>query len=103
MKVRTIGVISFISVVVSVGSIWAGPVGVQRSVSSDQQAATVTELQVKRDQVTRQMLVPPYNKGPILIHNMDRASQLNDLINRIQSGQPVSPDEIDQQLQAPIR
>jgi hypothetical protein len=103
MKVRTIGVVSLIGVAVSVGSVWAGSAGMQRSMSSDQQAATVTELQVKRDQVTRQMLMPPYNRGPILIHNMDRASQLNDLIHRIQSGQPVSPDEIDQQLQAPIR
>jgi hypothetical protein len=76
---------------------------VQRSLSSDQQTATVTELQAKKEQVTSQMLTPPYNRGPILIHNMDRASQLNDLIKRIQSGQPVSPDEIDQQLQAPIR
>ena len=103
MKVRAIGVISVIGVAVSVGPIWAGSTGVQRSLSSDQQNAEVTELQVKQDQVSRQMLMPPYNKGPILIHNMDRASQLNDLIERIQSGQPVSPDEIDQQLQAPIR
>jgi hypothetical protein len=49
------------------------------------------------------MLTPPYNRGPILIHNRDRVSRLNELIDRIQSGQPVSPDEIDQQLQAPIR
>jgi hypothetical protein len=30
---------------------------------------------------------------------MDKHAQLQDLINRIQSGQPVSPDEIDQALQ----
>jgi hypothetical protein len=75
----------------------------QRSVSPDQKAAAVTELQAKKEQVSRQMLTPPLNRGPILIHNMDRVSQLNDLINRLQSGQPVSPDEIDQQLQAPLR
>jgi len=30
---------------------------------------------------------------------MDERTQLQDLINRIQSGQPVSPEEIDQALQ----
>jgi hypothetical protein len=49
------------------------------------------------------MVTPPYNKGPLLIHNMDRASKLDDLINRVQSGQPVSPDEIDQALQPSSR
>ncbi len=103
MKFRTIGVLSLVGVAISVGSIWAGPVGVQRSLSADQQTAAVNELQAKREEVSKQMLTPPFNRGPILIHNMDRRSKLNDLINRLQSGQPVSPDEIDEQLQAPIR
>jgi hypothetical protein len=30
---------------------------------------------------------------------MDKRSQLQDLIDRLQSGQPVSPDEIDEALQ----
>jgi hypothetical protein len=103
MNVRTIGVLSLLGIAVSVGSMWAGPVGVQSSLSPDQRAATVTELQAKREQVSRFMLTPPLNRGPVLIHNMDRVSKLNDLINRIQSGQPVSPGEIDQQLQTPVR
>jgi hypothetical protein len=96
------GVLSLVGVAISVGSIWAGPIGVQRGLSADQQTA-VRELQAKREEVSKQMLTPPFNRGPILIHNMDRRSKLNDLINRLQSGQPVAPDEIDAQLQAPIR
>jgi hypothetical protein len=78
---------------------WAGVVGVQRNPSSNQQAAAVTQLEEQRGQISREMITPPYNKGPLLIHNMDRASRLDDLINRVQSGEPVSPDEIDQALQ----
>ena len=102
MKISTIGVLSLVGVAIST-PLWAGPVGVQRSLTPDQQTAAVTELQAKKEQVSRAMLMPPYNKGPILIHNMDRVSKLDDLINRLQTGQPVSPDEIDQQLQAPLR
>ena len=103
MKVSTIGVLSLVSVAIS-SPLWAGPVGVQKSLSPDQQGAAVTELQAKKEEVSRFMQTPPFNKGPILIHNMDRVSNLNDLINRLQTGQPVSPDEIDQQqLQAPLR
>ena len=102
MKVRTIGILSFLGVAIST-PVWAGPVGVQRSLTPDQQAAAVSELRAKKDQVSRFMLTPPFNRGPVLIHNMDRVSKLNDLINRLQTGQPVSPNEINEQLQAPLR
>jgi hypothetical protein len=49
------------------------------------------------------MQVPPQNKGPALIRNMDQYSKLSDLINRLQSGQPVAPGEIDQALQPTLR
>jgi hypothetical protein len=101
MKLNMVGAISLVGVVIST-PLWAGPVGVQK-MSPDQQAVAVTELQAKKEQVSKFMLTPPLNKGPILIHNMDRVSKLNDLIDRLQTGQPVSPDEIDQQLQAPLR
>jgi outer membrane murein-binding lipoprotein Lpp len=73
MKVSTIGILSLISVAIS-SPLWAGPVGAQKSLSPDQAAVAVTELQAKKEQVSRQMIAPPYNKGPILIHNMDRVS-----------------------------
>jgi len=49
------------------------------------------------------MQVPPENKGPALIRSMDQYSKLNDLISRLQSGQPVAPDEIDQAMQPTLR
>ncbi len=103
MKVKTIGVLSLVGLAMSAGPIWAGPVGVQRSLSPDQQTAAVGQLETQREQVARAMQVPPQNKGPALIRNMDQYSKLNDLINRLQSGQPVAPDEIDQALQPTLR
>ena len=103
MKVRTIGVLSLVGLAMSASPIWAGPVGVQRGLSPDQQTAAVEQLATQRAQVARAMQVPPQNKGPALIRNMDQYSKLNDLIGRLQSGQPVAPDEIDQALQPTLR
>ena len=103
MKVRTIGVLSLVGLAMSASPIWAGPVGVQRGLSPDQQTAAVEQLETQRAQVARAMQVPPQNKGPALIRNMDQYSKLNDLINRLQSGQAVAPDEIDQALQPTLR
>lgn len=97
MKVRTIGFLSVVGIAMSITPTWAGPVGMQRSLSPDQRSTALTELQAREEQVGRQMPVPL--KGPALIRYMDKRSQLQDLIDRIQSGQPVSPDEIDQALQ----
>ena len=99
MKVKTIGVLSVVGLALSISPIWAGPVGAQRSVSADQQAVAVRQLEAQRYQVARAMQVPTQNKGPALIQNMERASQLDNLINRLKSGQPVSPYEIDQAMQ----
>ncbi len=48
-------------------------------------------------------MLEPNAKGPLLVRYMDRYSQLNDLINRVQNGQRVAPDEIDQALQPASR
>jgi hypothetical protein len=101
MKARTISVLSLIGVAMSFTPVWAGPVGVQRNLSPDQKAVAVGQLQAKQEQVGRQLPEPP--KGPALVRYMDKRSQLQDLINRIQSGQPVSPDEVDQALQPTYR
>ena len=103
MKVRIIGVLSLFGLAMSASPIWAGPVGVQRGLSPDQQTAAVEQLETQRAQVARAMQVPPQNKGPALIRNMDQYSKLNDLISRLQSGQPVAPDEIDQAMQPTLR
>lgn len=99
MKIRTIAVFSLVGVAMSIAPISAGPVGVQRNLSPDQQEVAVKELEAQRYQVARAMQGPPQNKGPALIHNMERASQLDNLINRLKSGQAVSPYEIDQARQ----
>jgi hypothetical protein len=99
MKVRTIGVLSIVGLAISITPIWAGPVGAQRSAASDQQTVAVRQLESQRDQVARAMQVPSENKGPALIQNMERTSRLDNLINRLKSGQPVAPAEIDQALQ----
>src|SRR5260370_17467155 len=103
MKVRTIGVLSLVGLAMSASRIWAGPVGVQRGLSPDQQTAAVEQLETQRAQVARAMQVPPQNKGPPPIRNMDQYSKLNDLISRVQRGQPVKPPEIDQTLPPPPR
>jgi hypothetical protein len=96
MKIRTIGVLSLVGVATSITPVWAGPVGVQRSLSHDQQTAALTQLEPK--QVSRKALAPNA-KGPLLVRYMDKHTQLQNLKSRIQSGQAVSPDEIDQALQ----
>jgi hypothetical protein len=98
MKISTIGGLSLVGVAIST-PLWAGPVGVQRSLPADQKAAAITQLQAREEQVARQMPEPP--KGPALVRYLDKRSQLENLISRIQAGEPVSPDEIDQQLETP--
>jgi hypothetical protein len=101
MKITALAVLSVVCVGMSFTPVWAGPVGVQRNLSPDQKAVAVWQLQAKQKQVGRQLPEPP--KGPALVRYMDKRSQLQDLIDRIQSGQPVSPDEVDQALQPTYR
>ena len=75
-----------------------GPcLGIQRSLSPDQTAVALSQLQAKYQHIAGQLPEPP--KGPAMARYMSKRSQLEDLIKRIQIGQPVSPDEIDQALQ----
>jgi len=101
MKIRILSLLSVVFVATFLAPVWAGPVGVQRNLSPDERAIALDRLQVKQEQVGRQLPEPP--KGPALARYMDKRSQLQDLINRIQSGQPVSPEEIDQALQPNYR
>ena len=104
MKVRTIGVLSLVGFAMSAGPIWAGPVGVQRSLSPDQEMAVVAKLEAQRHQVARAIQGPaPLNKGTALIRNLDQYTKLDDLITRLQNGQPVAPEEIDRALQPALR
>ena len=101
MKIRTFTILSLLWLGASTNPLWAGPVGVQRSLSPDQTTIAVRQLEIKQDQFARQLPEPP--KGPALVRYKAKRWQLQDLINRLQSGQSVSPDEIDQALQPAYR
>ena len=101
MKIGIIGVLSLICAAMSFTPVWAGPIGMQRNVSPDQRVLALSQLQAKQLEIGRQLPEPP--KGPALIRYMDKRAQLQDLISRIQSGQPVASDEIDQALQPTYR
>jgi hypothetical protein len=97
VKFTVPSVLSVVCVAASITSAWAGPVGVARNLSPVERSIALDRLQIKQKHVGQQMPEPP--KGPVMARWMDKRSQLQDLINRLQSGQPVSPDEIDQALQ----
>jgi hypothetical protein len=79
------------------------PGGCPKKSNAGSTDGAVAQLETQRDQVARAMQIPPQNKRPALIRNMDQYSKLNDLINRLQSGQPVAPDETDLALQPTLR
>ncbi len=100
MKTTTVGVLSIVGLALSVTPLWAGPVGLQRSPSTEQQNAEVAQLEAIKDRQWREAMASPATvKGPLLVRYMDKQAQLQDLINRIRSSQQVSPYEIDQVLE----
>ncbi len=90
MKNRSVSILAPSVLALSTGPVWAGPIGIQRNWPPNEQAAAVAALEAKRDQVGQQMPEPP--KGPELARCVTGLDRLNELINRIQSGQPVSPE-----------
>ena len=96
MKIRTLTFLLSVWLTRSLTPTWPGPVGVQKRVSPNETALVLSELQAKQEQLGRQLPEPP--KGPALIRFMSKRLQLQNLINRIQTGQPVSPNEINQAL-----
>jgi hypothetical protein len=98
MKIRTIGILPLFGVALSITPAWAGPVGVQRSSSAERQSALVAQLEARQEQDWREAQ-RSHARGPLLVRYMDRSARLQDLMNRIQAGEQVSPDEIDQALQ----
>lgn len=96
MKIIKFAILWLASLAISVATVWAGPVGIQRSLSPAQASVALSQLRAEQQRVDRQLPEPP--KGPALITYMDRRSELHDLMNRIESGQPVSPGEIDEAL-----
>lgn len=102
MKVRTFATVTVVGLATFAGPIWAGSAGIQRAPSSAEQAAMLAQLEAKREQASWEVLQHD-SKGPLLVRRIDKYQQLNDLVNRIQSGQAVSPNEIDEALQPTTR
>lgn len=73
------------------GLAFAGSSGVPTS--ADQKAATVEQLQVARDDAARRRQLGEH--GMLYIQDTDRQSKLDRLIQRLQNGEAVSPDDID--------
>jgi len=95
MKISTIGVVSIVGIVLATAPIWAGPIGIE-NLSPAEKSLVLSVLERKEKRIGQEIPEPP--KGPALARYMAKRAQIRRLINRIQSGQPVSPDEIDQEL-----
>ena len=95
MKAISIGAISLGVLISASVPTFAGPVGVGRTLTTEQQI-TLSQLETRKDQVDHQMPVPP--KGPPMGRWMSKRVQLDDLINRLKNGQQVAPEEIDRAL-----
>jgi len=95
MNIRTVVVFSVVVAVLTSAPIWAGPVGVEH-LSPAVRSMVLSVLERRERRIGRELPEPP--KGPALVRYMARRAEIRQLINRIQSGQPVSADEIDQQL-----
>ena len=97
MKLKTCGIALITGLTMSATGAWPGPVGVQRTPSASQLA----QLEAQKEKISHDMLRPGV-KGPLWASYSDRYTRLDDLIGRIQRGESVSPDEIDEALQ-PVR
>jgi hypothetical protein len=100
MSIRTISAVSLVGLTTFAAPIFAGPVGIQRNVNPEEQSGAVDYVKAQRENLSRQAVLDNA-KGPLMIRYMDKRAQLDDVINRLQSGQQVTPEEIDQAL-APV-
>jgi hypothetical protein len=80
--------------VASCAPAFAGPVGVARPAPA---AQTMEQLNQVREQVVRERSRPNV-RGPLLVRYITKEAQLDDLIGRINRGQPVAPEEVEEAL-----
>jgi uncharacterized protein YdcH (DUF465 family) len=71
---------------------------IPRSINFEQQSGAVDYLQAIREDFSQQAALENA-RGPLLIRYMDKRAQLDDLINRLKSGQQMAPEEIDRALE----
>ena len=65
MKISFLGVLSAVGVATFLMPAWAGPVGVQRNLASNESGMALGLLQAKEEQVSRQLPEPPDRKSVV--------------------------------------
>lgn len=81
---------------------FAAPVGMPRLTTNQQAAAIVNDLEARKDQLSEEAGLR-IARGPLRIAYMDKQSQLDDAIARLQSGQPAATSEINNALRPVTR
>jgi hypothetical protein len=76
---------------------FAGPIGVER-VTASQETATVSELQTRKFQLAEKADLQNA-RGPLRIAYMTKQGQIDEVISRLESGQSVPADAVDEALQ----
>ena len=76
---------------------FAGPVGLQH-LNSSQQAAVVNDLQIRKFQLAEDADLENA-RGPLRIAYMERQGKIDNLVNRLQDGQPVSVHALNETMQ----
>ncbi len=74
------------------------PEEIPSSLDSEQRSGAMDYLQAIQEDFSQQASLENA-KGPLLIRYMEKRAKLDDLINRLKSGQPMAPEEIDQALE----
>lgn len=97
MKSKIICVLSLIGFTAFAAPMFAAPVGMPRLTTNHQAGAIVNDLQARKDQLSREAGLQ-IARGPLRIAYMDKQSQLDDAIARLQGGQPVAISEINNVL-----
>jgi hypothetical protein len=77
--------------------VFAGPVGVQR-LSASQESATVGELQNRKFQLAEKADLQNA-RGPLRIAYMVKQDQIDGVISRVENGQPVSANAVNEAMQ----
>jgi hypothetical protein len=97
MNSKIVCVLSLIGFTGLAVPVFAGPAGIPRPQTNQQAAAIVNNLEARKDQLSQEaaLLIA---RGPLRIAYMDKQSQLDDAIVRLQSGQPVAISEINNAL-----
>jgi hypothetical protein len=77
------------------GRVFAGsPSMPAPAIRAEPTAATLKQLDEARTEAARDRLRPG-ERGPLLVHDLEKESRLDNLIQRLQNGGHVTPDEID--------